>query len=477
MVTPQPLPESSPSQHGVDASGISAFLDAVKDIELHSLMILRHGHVIASGWWEPYGPGRPHLLYSLSKSFTATAAGLAVAEGLLDLDAPVLSYFPELDTGVTDPRSRGMLVRHIASMSSGHLADTWAAACEAAPDQPVRGFLGLPPERDPGTIFTYNQSCTYTLATIIQRVTGQPLTGYLRPRLLDPVGIAAADWDEYPPGQALGFTGLYTTTDAIARLGELYLRGGRWHDRQVIPAAWVAEATRPHVATVPDATPDWRQGYGFQFWMSRHGYRGDGAFGQFCLVLPEQDAVIAMTAGAMDMQAVLSAVWDHALPALGAPGEGSADADAALAKRLATLRLPVPASPARPPGSWPESASALIGFTPAGGICEAQPSLRRVEAGEGRVTLSEDALSLDLRLTEGWHVTDGPVPAAASGGWADAGTLDIDVVFLETPHQLALTCSLADRTFRARWRTGPLRPVDSLARMRSPHPGEAAAES
>jgi len=460
----------------VDANGISAFLDAVGDIELHSLMILRHGHVIASGWWEPYGPQRPHLLYSLSKSFTSTAAGLAVAEGLLDLDAPVLSYFPELDTDVTDPRSRAMLVRHIASMSSGHLTDTWPAACAADPDQPVRGFLRIAPERDPGTVFTYNQSCTYTLATIVQRVTGRALTSYLRPRLFDQVGIGTADWDEYPPGQALGFTGLYATTDAIARLGELYLRGGQWHGRQVLTAAWVAEATRPHVATAPDATPDWRQGYGFQFWKSRHGYRGDGAFGQFCLVLPEHDAVIAMTAGAEDMQAILSALWDHALPAFGA-GSGGADADAALAKRLAGLRLPAPASPARPRGAWPAGAPASVVFTPAGGLCEAQPSLLRVEAGEGTVTLREQSLSLELRLTgDGWHVTEGPVPVAASGGWAAPDTLDIAVAFLETPHRLALTCSLGDRTFRARWATGPLRAAASLSQMRSPRSIAPAGE-
>src|ERR1700691_1504502 len=145
-------------------------------------MMVRHGEVIASGWWEPYGPDRPHLLYSLSKSFTSTAAGLAFADGPIALDATVLSYFPELAGDVTDPRSRSMLVRHIASMSSGHLADTWPGVLREDPGQPVRGFLRTPPDRDPGTVFAYNQSCTYTLATIVQRVTGQSLIDYLRPR-------------------------------------------------------------------------------------------------------------------------------------------------------------------------------------------------------------------------------------------------------------------------------------------------------
>jgi CubicO group peptidase (beta-lactamase class C family) len=455
-MAPAPLQESSPSRQGVDADGIAAFLDAMDGTELHSLMILRHGHVIASGWWEPYGPDRPHHLYSLSKSFTSTAAGLAAAEGLLDLDAPVLRYFPELDAEVTDPRSRAMLVRHIASMSSGHLADTWEAAVGNDKDQPARGFLRMPPDRDPGSVFAYNQSCTYTLATIVQRITGQELTAYLRPRLFDVIGIGTAAWVSFPAGQALGFAGLFATTDAIARLGELYLRGGQWHGQRVLPADWVAEATRRQVPTRFGADPDWQQGYGFQFWMCRHGYRGDGAYGQFCLVLPEQDAVIAITASTEDMQPVLDAVWAHVLPALGA--EGSAGADAALAKRLGGLRLPAAEGSA---GSWPE---APVDLTPEGGSCEALPVLRRVRVTDGRVTLDDGQLLMELPATPGsWHVTEDPVPAAASGGWTDPGTLEFDVIFLEAAHRLTLTCSLGERTFAARWGTRPLGSFESLS--------------
>jgi CubicO group peptidase (beta-lactamase class C family) len=456
---PVPLPESPPSRCGVDAGGIAAFLDAVGHVELHSLMILRHGHVIASGWWEPYGPDRPHHLYSLSKSFTSTAAALAAQEGLVDLDAPVLSYFPELDGEVTDPRSRAMLVRHIASMSSGHLTDTWETASDD--DRPVRGFLRIPPDRHPGTVFAYNQSCTYTLAAIVQRVTGQPLTAYLRPRLFDVIGIGPAAWASLPEGQALGFSGLFVTTDAIARLGELYLRGGQWQGRRVLAAEWVAEATRSHVATPSGTVPDWEQGYGFQFWMSRHGYRGDGAYGQFCLVLPEQDAVVAITAATEDMQGVLDAAWAHVLPAFGAPGAsspGSAKADAALAKRLAGLRLPARGGS---PGSWP---GAPVDLVPEGGSCEALPALRRVRVADHHVTLDDGQTLMELPVAVGrWHVTEEPVPAASSGGWTDPGTLEADVIFLQTPHRLTLTCSLEERSFRARWDTRPLRSPESLA--------------
>ncbi|WP_030951320.1 serine hydrolase domain-containing protein, partial [Streptomyces sp. NRRL S-481] len=246
------LPSSGPAAQGVDASGVHAFLDALEaapEIEPHSVMILRHGHLVASGWWAPYAPDRPHLLYSLSKSFTGTAAALAEAEGLLDFDAPVISYFPEFEADITDPRSRAMLVRHVASMSSGHERETVDDAYGTDPAEPVRGFLLTPPDRDPGTVFAYNQPTTYTLGAIVQRVTGQPLSAYLRPRLLDPLGIGEVFWLRDRTGREIGFSGLHATTDAVARLGRLYLNDGVWEGRRLLPEGWAARASRPHTAT------------------------------------------------------------------------------------------------------------------------------------------------------------------------------------------------------------------------------------
>jgi CubicO group peptidase (beta-lactamase class C family) len=483
-VTVYPLPVSSPAAQGVDARGIGMFLDAIEAapaIEPHSLMVLRHGHVVASGWWAPYSPDRLHLLYSLSKSFTSTAAGFAVAEGLVRLDDPVVSYFPEFEADITDPRSRAMLVRHVASMASGHVAETFERAVALDPDEIVRGFLLLPPDREPGTVFAYNQPATYSLATIVQKVTGQTLTEYLRPRLFDPLGIGEVVWLQHPAGRDLGFSGLHATTDAVARLGQLYLQGGVWEGKQVLPSAWVAEATRSHVSNAGESSPDWQRGYGFQFWMSRHGYRGDGAYGQFCVVLPEHDAVVAMTAATVEMQALLDAMWEHLVPALGAaPIEGRDGEDAALAQRLTRLELPpAPGKPAPPadPGAWSGAE-----FAPDGGACADQPTLTRVVVAPGddegwRVSLVEDGRPLELSLrgagAPAWCVdasADAPIPTALSGGWTDPDTLTVEVVFLETPHRLVVTCSLASRTFTARWRTSPLHggPLRSYGAVRTP---------
>jgi CubicO group peptidase (beta-lactamase class C family) len=483
-VTAYKLPASSPSAQGVDARGIGMFLDAVEtapDIEPHSLMILRHGHVVASGWWAPYSSDRLHLLYSLSKSFTATAAGFAVAEGLVRLDDTVISYFPEFEAEITDPRSRAMLVRHVASMASGHVAETFERAVALDPDEIVRGFLLLPPDREPGTVFAYNQPATYSLAAIVQKATGQTLTEYLRPRLFDPLGIGEVVWLQRPAGRDIGFSGLHATTDAVAKLGLLYLQGGVWEGKQLLPIAWVAEATRSHVSNAGEPSPDWQQGYGFQFWMSRHGYRGDGAYGQFCVVLPEHDAVIAMTAAAADMQALLDAMWEHVVPALGTASHTGRDGeDAALARRLSRLELPPAPGTSAPPAD-PDTWSGAE-FVPAGGACADQPTLTRVgvapgDDGSWRISMVEDGGRVGLRLSGTdapcWRVDAGPdtpVPTALSGGWTDPGTFTVEVVFLETPHRLAVTCSLASRTFTARWRTAPLHggPLRSLGAVRTP---------
>ncbi|MEV6166800.1 serine hydrolase domain-containing protein [Streptomyces sp. NPDC051954] len=467
------LPASTPAAQGVDASGVHAFLDALDaapDIEPHSLMIMRHGHLVASGWWAPYTEDRLHLLYSLSKSFTAAAAALAADAGLIDFDAPVISYFPEFEADITDPRSRAMLVRHVASMASGHETDTLYPALGLDHENLVRGFLLLPPDRDPGSVFAYNQPTTYTLGEIVRRVTGQSLTEYLRPRLLDPLGIGETAWISDRSGRELGFSGLHATTDAVARLGQLYVQGGVWEGERLLSEAWVAEATRAQIsnAEIDMSGIEWQQGYGFQFWMSRHGYRGDGAFGQFCLVLPEHDAVIATTAATEQMQKYLNLVWDHLLPAFGPePLTGREERDTALAERLARLALaPAAGKPAPPERAEAWSAA---GFTPHGGACADQPTLTAVQVTGGRsLTLVDDGQPLEVPIgDDGWTVTEGPVPTAVSGGWSDADTLVVDVAFLETPHHLVVTCSLTDGTFTARWSTQPLH-RGPLRRMRAP---------
>jgi CubicO group peptidase (beta-lactamase class C family) len=310
------LPRSRPETQGVAPSGILAFLDEAnhKIDSLHSFMLVRHGHVVAECWWDPYDAKSRHELYSLSKSFTSTAVGLAIAEGKLSLDDPVLKFFPDDAPEKPSENLKSMRVHDLLRMNTGHQTEPSLSTSK----QPwVKTFLAHPVPFKPGTHFLYNTAATYMQSAIVQKVTGQTVLDYLRPRLFDPLGIVDPTWGTSPQGISLGGYGLNVRTEDIAKFGQLYLLKGHWHGRQLIPAAWVEAATARQTSNGSNPQSDWDQGYGYQFWRARHGaYRGDGAFGQFCVVMPQQDAVIAITSGTGNMQAVLNLVWEKLLPAM-----------------------------------------------------------------------------------------------------------------------------------------------------------------
>jgi CubicO group peptidase (beta-lactamase class C family) len=461
------LPRSEAAAQQVDPAAVLAFVDAVEAdpaIELHSLMVMRHGHVVAEGWWAPHTPERTRLLYSLSKSFTSTALGFALQEGRFGLDDTVVSHFPEFDAEITDPRSRSVTLGHVAAMASGHDRDMREEALTRDQQEPVRGFLLVPPDAEPGTMFAYSQPCTYTLAAVIQRVTGMRLTEYLRPRLFDPLGIGEVGWLTWPPGREQGFSGLFARTEDVAKLGQLYLQGGRWGEDQLLPERYVEQATSRQIDTPNEVNVDWRQGYGFQFWMSRHGYRGDGAFGQFCVVLPAHDAVVAITAGTEAMQAVLDNLWQHLLPGLGT-GRADDAAQQELDQRLGRLRLPALVAKPSPP-RWQDWTGRPFPVAP-GAEGVAAPPLTSVElrnADRGlETTIAEPANALTFPVGAGDWLVSAPrdrhgdtIPVAASGGWLDDHTARVEVILLESPHRMDIACSLPGRTAEAAWRPVPL---------------------
>lgn len=343
------LPRSLPEEQGICSTAVSAFLDRIKNlnIELHSLMLLRHGHVVAEGWWSPYRPELPHMLFSLSKSFTATAIGLAVSEQLLSLEDKVVSFFPDETPPEPGVNLAQMNISHLLMMGSGHTMDTMTDMLQSNDGNWVRAFLQLPVEKEPGTYFLYNTGATYMLSAILQKVTSQTLLEYLGPRLFTPLGIKDPTWESCPHGINIGGYGLNITTEGIAKFGQLYLQQGQWNNRRILSKEWVAAASSKQIAN-GDGSPDsgeWSQGYGYQFWNCRHGaFRADGAFSQLCIVMPEQDAVVAITSGTNDMQQVMDAVWELLLPDMkSAPllqEQPSAAAD--LAAQLSTLQIVPP---------------------------------------------------------------------------------------------------------------------------------------
>jgi CubicO group peptidase (beta-lactamase class C family) len=464
------LPRGIPGELGFDPEGALAFLDALAGSrhELHSIMVVRHGHVVAEGWWAPYHPAVPQMMYSLSKSFTSTGIGLAVAEKRLTVDDPVISFFPEELPATVSENLRRLRVKDLLTMSVGHAQDSMGALWGET--HWVRKFLSLPIPNTPGTQFLYNSGATYVLSAIIQKLTGRKLVDYLESRLFQPLGIENVTWEVCPSGINTGGWGLRITTEGLAKFGQLYLQQGAWKGQQLLSRSWIAEATSAHIQQpAPDlekakANSEWHQGYGYQFWRCRHqAYRGDGAFGQYTIVLPEQDAVIAITGETSDMQGVLNLVWEHLLPS---------SASKLLTSRLASASLPPLVGIASPKdlcrrvtgktfvleGSKPAAESVRFDFLPRECVFSvtANSQVHTIRCGVGKwIEGVTDLPGTPPRLTAGEL---GPMKIAASAHWEDPTTMQMSWRFFETPHHDTVTCRFGDGTITIEF-------LDSLAAM------------
>ena len=464
------LPRSTPSAQGIEPGRVTGLLDRLAQarVECHSLMVVRHGHVVAEGWWRPYSPDRPHLLYSLTKSFTSIAVGLAVSDGLLGLDDRIVDVLP--DQVPADPAAQAdkLTVRHLLTMTTGHRTDPLEAAWTLEPTDLVKGFLRVPAQDPPGTLHTYNNATTFTLARMVEKVTGRGLPELLDERLFGPMGVRHTEWDRVASGATFGFHGLHLTTEAVAAFGELLLRKGRWRDRQLVPREWVEVATRSHIETlqVEDGSrPAGRlQGYGFQFWMSEHGYRGDGALGQYCLVLPEQDLVVAMTAATTAMQSPMDAVWDCLLPGLIAGTDRDAAGDRAVAERLDGLSLPLPDGKPDPERHVQAvvDASAPDSPLPEGTSVAVDP----VDGGwQLRLDTGETAIDVEVGHREWRECAPLGRPVVATGAWQD-DVYVAELYVIAGPHRVRLVVDGGWAV--AMWNEVPLVGPDLLRQLRSP---------
>jgi CubicO group peptidase (beta-lactamase class C family) len=472
---PALLPRSTPAAEGISSRAIAAVLDRIEaeSIECHSIMVVRHGHVVAEGWWAPYSAERPHLLYSVTKSFTSVAVGLAIADGLLSLDDRVVDVLPDHVPADVSEQGRRVTVHHLLSMTAGHDTDSLDEAWRMEPRDLVKGFLRVPFPEAGGTRHAYDNPTTFVLARMLERVTGRGLPEFLDERLFAPMGIDHAEWDRVASGAAFGFHGLHLTTEAVAAFGELLLRGGRWGERQLVPRDWVELATRRHVETLPPAdgpgNPDFLCGYGYQFWMSRHGYHGNGSFGQQCVVVPSHDLVVAVTSGHTNedspAQAVLDAIWECLLPGMdaGGAGEDGSRGDAILAERLRGLSFaPVPGS--AEPG---RSVTARLDGAAEG---SALPDGTRVvvdPVDEG--WLLRLGSHLDIEAGHGSWRESSPLgrPVVATGAW-QGGRFVADLYVITTPHRVRLVVDAGAGTAVATWSTVPLTGPSLELHLRSP---------
>jgi CubicO group peptidase (beta-lactamase class C family) len=460
------LPRSLPETESVSSAGISSFLQAAAEskIEFHSFMFLRHGKVIAEGWWDPYKPDLKHAIYSVSKSFTSTAVGFAVSEGRLKVSDKVVSFFPDKLPANVSPYLAEMTVKDLLNMVEGQEPDPTGVVTGTYGDW-VKGFFALPIVHEPGTRFLYNTLGVYVLSAIVQKVTGQKEIDYLTPRLFRPLGIRGTDWEVSPQGINTGGWGIRLKTEDMAKFGQLYLQKGKWGGRQILPESWVADAVTSRsdegpawAQHTPKDSSDWKQGYGYLLWRCRHNaFRADGADGQFIIVMPDQDAVVAITCETHDMQVELNLIWNYLLPAIhNDPLPADKNAAEALQRQLASLALPLPPKVADAP-----LAASISGktFQIASNAAHLTALSFAFKGDNCSVTFKTDTAAYKIAFGSGkWAIgeTDRRGPAissftasipgrplsrvAGSYSWIDGNTLQLVLRYIESPHTQTILC-------------------------------------
>ena len=448
---------STPEAEGVSSKGLKACLDRLcklaGDDQMNSFMVLRHGKVIHENYWRPYNAELPHKLFSLSKSFTSTAVGLAISEGLFGLDDHVTDLFADKMPAVISDHLKEMTVRHLLTMSCGQkMCYATKMMVEGVQDWQKAFFEQEIPYK-PGTTFVYNSLGTYMLSALVTRKTGLDLVDYLMPRLFEPLGIVRPVWETCPAGISTGGWGLYLRTEDIAKFGELCLRRGNWNGRQLVPAEWIDMATSKQMDNSNHGVLDWQQGYGFQFWLCQPEgvYRGDGAYGQYCVVMPKQDMVVAITSSVGNMQALLTALWDKLLPAVkdnALPPDAAAAAALYEASRNLEMRRPV--------GGGGCSADVLSGEYAIEDNCYGVKTLRFSFEKHGcNVTLGKNDGSVVTlgfgRERDGWRYNaanwypfeDGPSSAGAMA-WTSKGVLTLLLCCVESPFRIQFKCRVRE---------------------------------
>ncbi|ROR73465.1 serine hydrolase domain-containing protein [Bogoriella caseilytica] len=456
------LPRRTPHAHGLPARAALDFLDTLQESgqDPHALQLARDGAVVLEASWAPHRGESPALVYSVSKTWTALAIGFLVAEGRLDLHARL--------SDVLGLPANPLTIHHLLTMNTGHSAE----------QLPEIGFdatrlLQVEPEHTPGSHFVYNSPATFALSQMVTHLTGEDLTAYLQPRLLDPLGIPAR-WMRHAHGVEQGFSGYHLAVEDITRITLALASGGRFQGRQVVPAEYVEALARPWSANRDPEAPaptegeppnDWWLGYGYQVWRNRVGFRLDGAYGQFGLVLPEHGITLAYQGATTETHHILNAFWallekwdEEEVP--GSDAERAAASE--LAKRVATLdswdtrdsRLFLPEVAAS--GESVDVAGWELREAGSGWELTLPPSTTPDGTAPGGVLpVRADRWSTTLLAQDGPPDTPCALALAARAEELDGGVLVVEIADLTSPHRIELRRD-SDGSLAARWHTTPL---------------------
>lgn len=313
-----------PEDVGISSIDVANFLQECDKAhyKLRTLHIIRHGKAVVDAARYPFRASDKRLVYSVSKTFTSTAIGFAVQEGLVNVNDPLLDYFPECKDLDMDPRAREITLRDVLTMSTGHERDTVGDMCNSEGTPWPEIFFTRKMAYAPGEHFVYNSGGTYMLSEVISRTTGKSLFQWLQEKLFEPLGITDVCWDVNGKVNT-GAWGLLIAPRDLCKVGVLYLNKGLWNGQRLLSEEWIDEATAPHVPTLGQGCAGWGQRYGYQIWENNSGsYRADGAFGQYILVFPQKDMVIVTTAEEIDGTRVFPLVEQYLLANLTDPQKG-----------------------------------------------------------------------------------------------------------------------------------------------------------
>lgn len=449
---------------------LTDLFDHHPELEFHGVVVLHRGATLLERTWSPYRPDDLTLVYSVSKTFTATAVGLAIAEGRFALTDRVVTLLPDDVPADVDERTSQLTVHHLLSMSTGHDVDTVGAIDGVGESDWARRILSVVPATPVGSRHVYNNGASFLLGELVRQHTGLDILEYLRPRLFEPLGIAAT-WDRDGLGRCFGWSGLHLTTAGLAAMGELYRCDGVWKGVRLLPEGWVQTATTAQIPTAPDDQPEWRLGYGYQLWLGREGYRLDGAFGQYAIVLPERELVIGITSSQEHTQRVMDFVFDELLPALPDRPEVLPDGalwtpdDTGLVASWSATEAGFDPELAIEPDAEQLNLPTLVDLS-----AHAEP-----EDGEAgprfqlRFAVGGDTVELSAQ-PGGWtrqqlRLAGVDVPVAVAAGTQPDGSLLALVLFTDSPHTLRLRLA-GDGTAGLAWRNSPLH-AGSLAGLRA----------
>jgi CubicO group peptidase (beta-lactamase class C family) len=458
----------TPEEQGMDSDVLAAGIEAVarQYDNIHSLVIIRHGYIVTEVYFPPYTPDIAHDLRSATKSFTGALVGIAISEGKIDGVAhKVLDFFPGRTVANLDDRKHAMTLEDLLTMRSGAAWPEWSSSI-GAPENPVtrmmasvdwvQFLLDRPMAWAPGKYWNYDSGASHLLSGILQQVTGHTEAAYAQTRLFAPLGITKLRWPADPQGVTLGYSTLHLRPRDMAKFGFLYLHGGRWEDRQVVPADWIRASLVPRAAAATGMS------YGYQIWLGRNrAFSASGAGGQTIRVDPNADMVTVITAGTTeDVQKIL--VDDLALRAV--KSDAALPANPAGQARLAATVKSIE-------GPWPEPVPAMPAAAAGdpGPVIVFEPNARQLvsisltfpKAGGSEATmhvcLTTGCFDLRVGLDGIYRVTGvGAMQFAARGQWTGERTFAAQIHILGEPGRQDLTTTVAGDTVQ-----GVLRDVES----------------